>query len=273
MRLKYFISEPYPCSYLADRFERKYFTRISGHDPDGLIDLLAQHGFRRSRDILYTHACPTCCACVPVRIRVRDFSLSKSQIRTARRNSRLKRLIHPSEPTEIQYQLFRRYLKSRHKTGGMEGMTWKDYVEMVDGSVTRSSLIEYWLPAENSPAGKELVAVAHVDYLDNGLSMLYSFFDPDRSKLSLGTFMILDTVNLAKEMQLDYVYLGFWVPGSQKMSYKANFSALESLKFGKWSDIGDRASYDLMRNHPNGIGAQVRWNQKVSERKPALSHA
>ena len=268
MRLTYFISEPLPCSYLEDRVERKYFTRIAGSNSAELNDRLAKHGFRRSRDIAYTHACPTCCACVPVRIRVCDFTPSKTQARTAKRNARLKRIIRPSEPTESQYELFSRYLNSRHKAAGMEGMSWQDYSEMVDGSLTRSVLVEYWQPIENSEADEELVGVAHVDVLDDGLSMLYSFFDPSKPRSSLGTFIILDNVNLAKDLELEYVYLGFWVPGSKKMGYKARFSALEALRSGKWSDIGDRSAYDLRTRRPNGIGAKFHFREQLILRKP-----
>ena len=149
-------------------------------------------------------------------------------------------------------------------------MTWQDYSEMVDGSVTRSILVEYWQPHENPEAKKELVGVAHVDILDDGLSMLYSFFDPGRPKSSLGTFMILDNVNLAKEHGMKYVYLGFWVPGSEKMGYKAKFSALEALRSGKWSDIGDRSSYELRTRRPSGIGAQFKLQEKT-EMQAAVS--
>ena len=269
MRLTYFISEPLPCSYLANRVERKYFTRISGSNSVELNDRLAKHGFRRSRDIAYTHACPTCCACVPVRIRVRDFLPSRSQLRTVRRNICLKRNILPSEPTESQYQLFSRYLKSRHRARGMESMTWQDYSEMVDGSVTRSVLVEYRQPSESRAITEELVAVAHVDVLDDGLSMLYSFFDPSRPKSSLGTFMILDNVNLARDLGLNYVYLGFWVPGSKKMGYKAKFSALEALRSGKWSDIGDRSAYEMRTRRPSGIGAKFEFYEQSMSRESA----
>lgn len=132
-------------------------------------------------------------------------------------------------------------------------MSWKDYSEMVDGSVCRSILVEYWQPGKNSVQDAELVGVSHVDVLDDSLSMMYSFFDPGKPKSSLGTYMILDNIELAKDLGLEYVYLGFWVPGSKKMGYKSNFSALETLESGKWSDIGDRSAYEPRAHRPNDI--------------------
>ena len=137
-----------------------------------------------------------------------------------------------AEATREQFDLLRRYLDARHADGGMADMTWLDYVAMVEDTAVRTHLIEYRLPSPDGPG--DLMACILVDVLMDGLSLVYSFYEPDLKKRSLGSFMILDHVRQARAAGLPYVYLGYWVQGSGKMDYKARFNPLEVLRFGGW---------------------------------------
>jgi arginine-tRNA-protein transferase len=180
-------------------------------------------------------------------VRVADFRPSKSQRRTEKRNADLRREATSPWATEDQYGLFRSYLDSRHADGGMADMDIFEFAAMIEETPIRSRVIEYSAPA--AEGGRELAAVCLTDVLDDGLSMVYSFYDPARVRDSLGTYVILDHIRIAREAGLPYVYLGYWVPGSPKMGYKAKFAALEVYKGGAWQDIGDPASHSSA-THP-----------------------
>lgn len=218
---QFYVTAPQPCPYLAGRMERKLFTALQGDQAEKLNDALSRQGFRRSQNVLYRPSCADCQACYSARIRVADFEPSRSQWRVIKRNAVLRRRATSPWATEEQFALFRRYLDGRHAQGGMADMDIFEFAAMVEETPVRSRLIEY-----HDPDG-ELRAVCLTDILDDGLSMVYSFFDPARDRDSLGTFIILDHVRIARELSLPYVYLGYWVPGSAKMAYKARFGALE----------------------------------------------
>lgn len=232
--------------------ERKLFTALQGESAEALNNALSKQGFRRSQNVLYRPACAECTACLSARIRVTDFTATRSQRKARNRNADLVR--HSASPwaTEEQYELFRRYLDSRHADGGMADMDIFEFAAMIEETPVRSRVIEYSAPPVNGGRNRPLVAVCLTDILDDGLSMVYSFYDPDRARLSVGTHVILDHIDLAREAGLPYVYLGYWVPGSPKMGYKAKFSALEIYKNGTWQDIGDPAAHDGVA-HPLSV--------------------
>ncbi len=244
---QFYVTAPQPCPYLAGRMERKLFTALQGEYAEKLNDTLSKQGFRRSQNVLYRPSCAECSACLSARVRVADFVPSKSQKRTAKRNLGIKRAATSPWATEEQYALFRSYLDNRHADGGMADMDIFEFAAMIEETPVRSRVIEY--TAETVTGGHELVAVCLTDVLDDGLSMVYSFYAPDRAPQSLGTYLILDHIRIAREAGLPYVYLGYWVPGSPKMGYKANFSALEVYKDGDWQNIGDPASHSAA-THP-----------------------
>jgi arginine-tRNA-protein transferase len=248
---QFYVTAPQPCPYLEGRMERKLFTALQGDNADKLNDALSKQGFRRSQNVLYRPSCADCQACYSARIRVADFAPSRGQARVLRRNSGLKRRATSPWATEEQFALFRRYLDGRHATGGMADMDIFEFAAMVEETPVRSRLIEYHGPG---PSGAEdaLRAVCLTDILDDGLSMVYSFFDPDRERDSLGTFVILDHVAIARELRLPYVYLGYWVPGSEKMGYKAKFGPLDVYREGRWQPIGDPAAYTT-ETHPLSV--------------------
>jgi len=230
----FYITAPAPCPYLHGRRERKVFSFLGGQNASITNSVLTQRGFRRSQNIIYLPACEGCQACVPVRIVAKDFAPSRSRRRILRRNQDLVRRIRPAKATADQFSVLRAYLDGRHADGGMAEMTVLDYSAMVEETAVDTMLVEYWRPADGEAAPEELVAVALTDRLSDGLSMVYSFFDPDLASRSLGQFMILDHVALSRDLSLDYVYLGYWVDGSPKMDYKKNFSALEHLTSNGW---------------------------------------
>lgn len=209
------------------------FAHLPLSDGPGVNDSLTQVGFRRSQNIAYRPACETCDACISARLPAADFPFSRSERRVLDRNSDLSRHLVEAEATLEQFDLLRRYLLNRHAQGGMADMTWPDYVAMVEDTAVRTHLIEYRAPSGDRGPG-DLVACVLVDILGDGLSLVYSFYDPALAKRSLGSFVILDHVVQARLAELPYVYLGYWVPGSVKMDYKARFRPIEVLRPGGW---------------------------------------
>jgi arginine-tRNA-protein transferase len=226
---------------LAGQEERKVFTHLVGERAAELNNILTQGGFRRSQSIAYRPACETCRACVSVRVIAGEFSPSAGMRRVDERNRDVIAEMRGPTPTSEPYSVFRAYLDTRHRDGGMADMTVLDYAMMVEDSHVDTRIVEYRLRGPNSAiTGRgdgPLVAVALTDVLRDGLSMVYSFFDPDFSNRSLGTLMILDHVRRAQKMGLDYVYLGYWVPRSRKMDYKGRFLPQERLTPNGWSRV------------------------------------
>ncbi|RRH75182.1 arginyltransferase [Falsigemmobacter faecalis] len=249
---QFYVTAPQPCPYLDGRMERKLFTALQGDQAEQLNDMLSHQGFRRSQNVLYRPSCAECSACMSARIRVADFLPSRTQRRTLKRNADLGR--NPTSPwaTEDQFALFRRYLDSRHATGGMADMDIFEFAAMIEETPIRTRVVEYHRPPEKGEKRSQLAAVCLTDILADGVSMVYSFYDPGLAHRSLGTWVILDHIRIAIETGLPYVYLGYWVPGSPKMGYKAAFSALEIYKGGKWQPIGDLTSHDASL-HPLSV--------------------
>jgi arginine-tRNA-protein transferase len=248
---QFYVTAPQPCPYLPGQSERKLFTALSGDGARALNDALSKQGFRRSQNVLYRPACSECAACLSARIRVADHAPGRSHRRVLRRNAHLVREATSPWATEDQFALFRRYLDSRHADGGMADMDIFEFAAMVEETPVRTRVVEYAIP-QASDGKRRLVAVCLTDVLDDGLSLVYSFYDPDLAHDSLGTYMILDHVALARQVGLPYVYLGYWVPGSAKMGYKANFDALEIYRDGAWRPIGDPGQH-AGRPHPLAV--------------------
>lgn len=224
----FFTTAPLPCPYLPGRLERKIVTELSGADAEVLHEALSRAGFRRSHSIAYTPACPGCNACVPVRIVAEAFAPNRTQRRNAKANSDLVVREVPARATAEQYRLFARYQDSRHAGGDMALMGFYDYRSMVEDSPVDTVIYEFRLP------DGVLVGVCLSDRMSDGLSAVYSFYSPELVKRSLGTFMILWLVEEARRLALPYVYLGYWIAESRKMSYKSMFSPLEAFGAGGW---------------------------------------
>ncbi len=236
---EFYVTAPQQCPYLEGRKERKLFTHLTHDKPRSLVDSLLRGGFRRSQNIAYMPYCEGCQACVSVRVLVSEFEPGRSFNRIRARNADLTANRVAAIPTSEQYSLFRGYIDARHGDGGMADMTVLDYATMIEDSIIDTHLTEYRAaPVEEpdrGPAPKgALKAVALCDRLSDGISMVYSFYEPDEAERSLGTYMILEQIDEARRLGLPYLYLGYWIAGSRKMSYKARFTPQERLGPSGW---------------------------------------
>ena len=232
-RLQFYMTIPSPCPYLPGRLERKLFTQLDPFAGPQLNDYLTHAGFRRSQNVIYRPACETCSACRSLRVAARDFMPSRNMRKVIKRNADLTRAVEEAYATREQFTLLQTYLHNRHPDGGMTDMDFRRYEMMVEECASSTEVIEY-RNAEGS-----LIACVLVDGLSDGFSMVYSFFDPRCSSRSLGNFMILDQIARVREASLSYLYLGYWVPGSPKMDYKARYRPCEVLGPNGWRWLPD----------------------------------
>ncbi len=226
--LQFYITLPAPCPYLEGEMERKLFTPLDPLRGPMLNDYLTHSGFRRSQNVIYRPACESCQACQSLRIVVDAFTESKSFTRTLRKNADLVRTVNEPLATEEQFALLHSYLNARHAGGGMCDMDFERYELMVEDCAARTEIVEY-----RDPQGR-LVACCITDNLRDGKSMVYSFFDTRLSNRSLGNYIILDHINLCRDLRLSYLYLGYWVENSKKMSYKSRYKPFEILTRTGW---------------------------------------
>ena len=236
---RFFVTSPAPCPYLPGRTERKVFTELKGPHAEELNDALGRIGFRRSQTVAYRPSCFECRSCVSVRVVAHEFTPSSVQKRTIRRNSDL--IVSECRPwaTAEQFALLQLYLARRHPGGGMAAMDEIDYADMVEHTAVDSHLVEYREPLPNGQPGR-LVGACLTDRQADGLSMIYSFYDPDfRPRAGLGNFIILDHIRRAAEYRMPYVYLGYWIEGSARMQYKIRFRPLERLGPHGWQRFSD----------------------------------
>ena len=224
---------PTPCPYLPGRFERKIFTQLDPLSGPHLNDYLTHSGFRRSQNVLYRPACESCRECRSLRVLTHDFTLSRSMRRIRRRNDMLTREICEPIATKEQFSLLQTYLLNRHAGGGMSEMDFYRYEMMVEECASQTQIVEY-----RDPDGA-LSACVLIDELSDGLSMVYSFFDPSMSGQSPGRFMIIDHIIRCQEAGFEHLYLGYWVQGSPKMDYKSRFKPCEILGVNGWALLED----------------------------------
>jgi len=238
---QFYLTSPAPCPYLPGREERKVFTHLVGRRAGVLNDALTHSGFRRSQTIAYRPACENCKACVSVRILCAEFSPNRTQKKLMARNADIYGDLAPARADVEQFRLFRAYLDSRHADGGMADMAMLDYGMMIEDSHVESRIALYRLPPVKNglgPSPGPLAACCLTDVLEDGLSMVYSFYDPSLPRRSLGAYMILDHIEKAKALGLPHLYLGYWVEGSRKMDYKAQYLPQERLGPGGWTRVG-----------------------------------
>ena len=227
----FFRSGPMPCPYLHGRVERNLFTLLAGQPDADLHDRLTEAGFRRSHKIVYKPACPDCAACTPVRVPVTRFRPGKSLRRIRNANVDLTARIIPLDPQPEHFALFQHYQRSRHGDSDMAAMGFADYQAMIEDTVGQTRLVEF-----RTPEGI-LVAACLADFMKNGISAVYSYFDPTRPKRGLGSFMVAWLIDHGAANGLSYVYLGYWIEDSEKMSYKKRFRPLEALGPHGWKEI------------------------------------
>ncbi len=232
---RFFVTSPGNCPYLPGKRERKVFTDLSNLNAVELNDALGRIGFRRSQGVSYRPSCIDCSACVSVRVLAKQFAPNSSQRRILRRNRDIEITACQPWSTAEQYDLLRRYLDGRHPEGGMAGMDEIDYADMVEQSPVDTYVVEYREPAKDGVPGK-LIGVCLTDRQSDGLSMIYSFFDPEHpARDGLGTFIILDHIIRAGQAGLPHVYLGYWIDGCRRMEYKTRFRPMERLGPNGWS--------------------------------------
>lgn len=225
----FFGTRALPCPYVPGRVERKVVTDLAGPHAQDLYERLTRAGFRRSHGLTYRPACPSCTACVPVRIVADAFDLSSNLKRVLKRNAEVAAKDMAAIATMEQYRLFMRYQRTRHAGGDMALMTFGDYRAMVEESPVDTRIIEF-----RDPDGT-LIAAMLADRMRDALSAVYSFYAPEDERRSLGSYMILWLVERAKADGLAHVYLGYWISESDKMGYKARFQPLEQLGPQGWA--------------------------------------
>lgn len=228
--LQFFASPEHPCSYLAGRQATSIFVDPSLALRPEHYSALATIGFRRSGNFVYRPHCRSCRACVPVRIPVQAFQPDRGQRRTLKANNDVQIYSRPVAYDEEHYALYRRYMQHRHPGGGMDEDDTDAYMRVLESYWADTELIEF-------RAGCELLAVAVTDLLADGLSAVYTFFDPAQSRRGPGTLAILRQIELARERHLSYVYLGYWIAESPKMAYKRRFQPLQGYDGEQWLPI------------------------------------
>lgn len=258
---RFFVTSPAPCPYLPGKTERKVFTELKGPHAEALNDALGRIGFRRSQTVAYRPSCLDCRACVSVRVVAQEFAPSGAQKKTLRQNGDL--VVTECRPwaTAEQFELLQRYLCKRHPGGGMAAMDEIDYADMVEHTAVSSFVLEYREPSADGGPGR-LVGACLTDRQGDGLSMIYSFYDPEHeARTGLGNFIILDHIRRAAESGLPFVYLGYWVDGAQRMQYKIRYRPLERLGPAGWQRLSDAEQSALIAS----VSATAREDAVVVE--------
>jgi arginyl-tRNA--protein-N-Asp/Glu arginylyltransferase len=225
---QFFATAPTPCPYMSGRVEQKLVIELKTDDAGSFFGDLARAGFRRSHGLAYRPACKGCNACVPVRIPVETFQETRSMRRISRLNSDLTALELAPNALREHFDLFKNYLEKRHSDSDMAEMGWRDYCAMIENTSVDTAVIEH-----RTNAG-QLMAVCLIDLANDSLSAVYSFFKPEERKRSLGKYIVLELIRRARDLNLDHVYLGYWIAGSNTMDYKRRFPGLEAFRGGVW---------------------------------------
>ncbi len=228
--LQFYLTAPYPCSYLPEQSARSQVATPGFMIDTPVYSELVQRGFRRSGTFTYRPRCDTCRACVPARIPVVDFTPNRTQRRIWRRHAGLDASLHDLEDNEEYFELYQRYQAARHLEGEAEQDSREQYRNFLLQSHVDTALVAF---RENGV----LRMVSIIDILADGLSSVYTFYEPDMAQASYGTYNVLWQIDLCREMKLPYLYLGYWIKECRKMSYKSKFQPLQGLVQGVWQEL------------------------------------
>ncbi|MGC2048906.1 MAG: arginyltransferase, partial [Gallionella sp.] len=255
--LHFYLTAPYPCSYLPGLQARSQVATPAFLISSTVYSELVRHGFRRSGTYTYRPRCDSCNACVPLRVLAKQFRANRSQRRAWNRHSGLEATLHPLQDNPEHYELYQRYQHARHKDGGMDNEDRESYQNFLLQSHVDSVLVEFrdpfdhadgttshsTKPASGQVAGYQerqgvLRMVSVIDLLSDGLSSVYTFYDPDLPHASLGIYSVLWQIELCRKLELDFIYLGYWIERSRKMAYKTQYQPAQGLIDGEWLAIG-----------------------------------
>jgi arginine-tRNA-protein transferase len=236
--LHFYLTAPYPCSYLPERQARSQVATPAFMISPAVYSELVQHGFRRSGTYTYRPRCDNCRACVPLRIPAKQFAPNRSQRRAWARHASLEATLHPLQDKPEYYDLYKRYQHARHKDGGMDNDDHDAYKNFLLQSHVDSLLVEFREPCDDGlgRAGA-LRMVSVIDMLSDGLSSVYTFFEPDLPEARFGVYNVLWQIELCRKLNLEYVYLGYWIEECRKMSYKTQYQPAQGLFGSIWRPL------------------------------------
>lgn len=237
--LHFYLTAPYPCSYLPDLQARSQVATPAFLIGTPVYSELVRQGFRRSGTYTYRPRCDNCSACVPLRVPAKQFGANRSQRRAWKRHAGLEATLHPLQDNTEYYDLYLRYQNARHKDGGMDNDDRESYQNFLLQSHVDTLLVEFRDPFDHAQDRQGVLRmVSVIDLLSDGLSSVYTFYDPDLPQARLGVYNVLWQIELCRKLDLDFIYLGYWIEHSPKMAYKTQYQPAQGLIDGAWVTLG-----------------------------------